>query len=87
MRFILIISWVLLVMVHHVICIAVGLAPVVAILMGMPGYVVLSYAILLCVLAFRRTPCSLTTLENKIRKKLGKPEISTFSSHYYLGKD
>ena len=37
-------------------------------------------------LALTTQPCPLTNFENKLRKKLGKPKISTFVAHYILRK-
>jgi hypothetical protein len=50
----------------------------------LPWYIAISIMSGIVSLLTNRNPCPLTTLENKIRERLGMPRIKGFIKHYVL---
>jgi len=77
--------WILLVIVHAVIILANAASffflPFLA-----PWYIALPCCTMIGRVLFTSIKCPLTVLENKLRTKLGMPQIDRFVSHYFLWK-
>jgi hypothetical protein len=81
-----IVLWILLVVIHAVGCVLVVVGGLLLPFSGVPWPVWLTLGTLLVQMSFDRdTKCVLTDLENKLRKRMGWPEIPGFIEHY-LGR-
>jgi len=75
--------WFFLVVAHLVIIFA-NAAAFFFLLVLAPWYVALPCCTMIARVLFTSVTCPLTVLENKIRKKLGWPQIERFVGHYII---
>lgn len=75
--------WVILVIAHLVV-IFTNVASFFALIVYAPWYVAMPCCTMIVRVLFTVTRCPLTTLENSIRDKLGKPRIDRFVEYYII---
>lgn len=83
MRVIYDVSFRILVLIHTVLCV-VNIAAIFVLPFYQPWYVAVPVITYLGNLMLTPVSCPLTRLENRIRKKLNKPEIKQFVGHYFF---
>ena len=75
--------WVLLVTAHLVILLT-NMAAFFVLIVYAPWYIAMPCCTMIARVLFADVKCPLTTLENRIRIKLGLPQIKKFVEHYLL---